>query len=89
MAGVIAQELVKPVEYVDLPVEAWAKVLAGIDGMTDSLVTHLTAVAVDHQNGVFRGETEVVERISGQPPQVLDLFIREHRRLFGAEKAVA
>ena len=89
MAGVIAQELGKPVEYVDLPVEAWAKVLAGIDGMTDSLVTHLTAVAIDHQNGVFRGETEVVERISGQPPQVLDLFIREHRRLFGAEKAVA
>ncbi len=89
MAAVIVQELGKPVEYVDLPVEAWATVLAGVDGMTDSLVTHLTAVAIDHQNGIFRGETDVVERIGGQPPQALDVFIREHRKLFGAEKAVA
>jgi hypothetical protein len=88
MAGVIAQELGKPVEYVDLPVKAWAKVLTGIDGMTDSLVAHLTAVAIDHQNGIFRGETDVVERIGGQPPQALDVFIHEHRRQFGAEKAV-
>ncbi len=49
MAGVLAQELGKPVEYVDLPVEAWGEVLAGVDGMTGSLVTHLKAVAADHQ----------------------------------------
>ena len=89
VAGVISRELGKPVEYVDLPVEAWAKVLAGVDGMTDSLVTHLKAVAVDHQNGIFRGETDVVERIGGQRPQALEAFIREHQRLFGAERAVA
>ena len=89
IASVMSQELGTPVEYVDLPVEAWGEVLAGVEGMTDSLVTHLKAVAVDHQNGVFRGETDVVGRIGGQPPQALDAFIREHRRLFGAEKAVA
>ena len=89
MAGVMSRELGRRVEYVDLPVEAWGEVLSGVDGMTDSLVTHLKAVAVDHQNGVFRGETDVVERIGGQPPQALDAFIREHRRLFAAEKAVA
>ncbi len=89
MAGVMSRELGKRVEYVDLPVEAWGKVLAGVDGMTDSLVTHLKAVAVDHQNGIFRGETDVVERIGGQPPQALDAFIREHRMVFGAAEAVA
>jgi uncharacterized protein YbjT (DUF2867 family) len=89
MAGVLSQELGKPVEYVDLPVEAWGEVLAGVDGMTDSLVTHLKAVAVDHQNGIFRGETDVVERIGGQQPQALDAFIREHRMAFGAAEAVA
>jgi uncharacterized protein YbjT (DUF2867 family) len=88
MAGVLSQELGNPVEYVDLPVEAWGEVLAGVDGMTDSLVTHLKAVAVDHQNGIFRGETDVVERIGGQPPQALDAFIREHRTVFGAAEAV-
>ncbi len=55
--------------------------------MTGSLVTHLKAVAVDHQNGVFRGESDVVERIGGQPPQALDAFIREHRAVFGGVEA--
>lgn len=82
MADVMSQELDKPVEYVNLPVPAWGEVLAGVEGMTDSLVTHLKAVAVDHQNGVFRGESDVVERIGGQPPQALDAFIREHRTAF-------
>ena len=89
MAGVMSQELGKPVDYVDLAVEAWGEVLSRVEGMTDSLVAHLKAVAVDHQNGIFRGETDVVERIGGQPPQALDAFIREHRKLFGAETAVA
>jgi hypothetical protein len=31
--------------------------------MTDSLVTHFMAVAIDHQNGIFRAETDVVERL--------------------------
>ncbi len=82
MVGVLAQELGKPVEYVDLPVQAWGDVLAGVDGMTSSLVTHLKAVAVDHQNGIFRGESDVVERIGGQPPQSLDSFIRENIAAF-------
>ncbi len=89
MAGVLSRELGRSVEYVDLPVEAWGEVLAKVDGMTDSLVAHLKAVAVDHQNGIFRGETDVVERIGGQPPQSLDAFIREHRTVFGAAKAAA
>ena len=89
MAGVLSRELGRPVEYVDLPVEAWGEVLAKVDGMTDSLATHLKAVAVDHQNGIFRGETDVVERIGGQPPQSLDAFIREHRTVFGAARAAA
>ena len=45
--------------------------LAGLDGMSDSLATHLKPVAVDHQNGIFSGETDVVERIGGQPPHSL------------------
>ncbi len=46
-------------------------------------------MAVDHQNGIFRGESDVVERIGGQPAQSLDAFIREHRTVFGAAKAAA
>ena len=42
-----------------------------------------------HQNGIFGGETDVVERIGGQAPQALDAFIREHRTAFGATETVA
>ncbi len=89
MADALSRELGKAVEFVDLPVDAWGDVLAGVDGVTDSLVTHLKAVAVDHQNGIFRGETDVVERIGGHPPQTLDAFIRENRAAFGVVEAVA
>jgi NAD(P)H dehydrogenase (quinone) len=88
MAGVLSQELDRPVEYVDLPVGAWGEVLAGVDGVTDSLVAHLKAVAVDHQDGLFRGETDVVERIGGQPPQTLDTFIHKHRAVFSGVETV-
>lgn len=82
MVQVMSQELGQPVEYVDLPVEAWGEVLAGVDQMSESLVTHLKAVAIDHQNGVFSAQTDVVERIGGQPPQSLRDFLRENRKLF-------
>ncbi len=88
MAGVLSRQLGRPVEYVDLPVDSWGEALTGVKGMTASLVTHLQAVAVDHQNGIFRGETDVVERIGGQPPQALDAFIRENKTVFGAAEAV-
>ena len=89
MAEVLSNEVGKRIEYVDLPVESWGQVLRGVQGMSDSLVTHLKAVAVDHQNGIFRGETDVVERIGGQPPQTLEEFVHEHRAVFGAAQAVA
>lgn len=88
MAQVMTQVLGKPVEHVDLPVDAWGEVLAGVSGMTTSLVTHLKAVAIDHQNGYFRGESDVVERIGGQLPQTLDAFVRKHRAAFAVHEEV-
>jgi len=83
MASVLSEELGTTVEYVDLPVDVWGEVISGVDGMNEFLVTHLKAVAVDHQNGVFSAETDLVERIGGQPPQSLPEFIRENIDAFG------
>ncbi|MCK5488964.1 MAG: NmrA family NAD(P)-binding protein [Gemmatimonadetes bacterium] len=83
MALVLSEELGTAVEYVDLPVDVWGDVISGVDGMNEFLVTHLKAVAVDHQNGIFSGETDFVERIGGQPPQSLPEFIRENIDAFG------
>ncbi len=82
MAGVLSSELGRPVEYVDLPNEAWGQILSEQVGLPEFLVTHLKAVADDHKSGVFSAQTDVVERIGGQPPQSLEEFVREHRESF-------
>ena len=74
---------IRPVEYVDIPGEAWGQILGDLAGMPPFLVTHLKAVAEDHKNGIFSAETDLVEHIGGQPPQSLAAFIRENRELFG------
>ena len=83
MAQVLTVELGLPVEYVDLPVDVWGEALDGVPGMTPFLVKHLQAVAVDHQNGVFNAETDVVESIGGIKPQSLPEFVRANREHFG------
>jgi NAD(P)H dehydrogenase (quinone) len=89
IARLFSRELGRPIEYVDIPVDAWGEALAGVTDMSDSLVTHLKAVALDYQDGIFRGESDVVERIGGRPPVALDAFIRQLRPLFEPDESVA
>jgi uncharacterized protein YbjT (DUF2867 family) len=86
MAEVLTEELGRPVEYLDIPGEVWGKILTDAVGAPTFLVTHLKAVAEDHKNGIFSAETDLVERIGGQPPQSLAAFIRENRALFGVAR---
>ena len=85
IAEVLSNELGRPVEYVDLPSEAWGQVLSEQLGLPEFPVAHLKAVADDHKNGVFSAQTDVVERIGGQAPQSLEEFVREHRGLFSGK----
>jgi uncharacterized protein YbjT (DUF2867 family) len=89
MAEVLSSELGKRIEYVNLPIEQWRQVLVDKAGFPKSLVTHLAAVAQDHQDGIFSGVTDVVEKIGGQAPQSLEEFVRAHRGEFtgGAQLA--
>ena len=82
MAEVLSGELGKPVEYVNLPIEQWRTILIEKVGFPESLVTHLAAVAQDHQDGIFIGVTDVVEKVGGQAPQSLEEFVRDHREEF-------
>ena len=89
MAEVFSKELGKPVHYVDIPVKTWKSVLVEQAGMPEYLATHLAAVAVDHQNGIFSAETDVVQSIGGQPPESLASFIRRNIEVFGGQPAIA
>jgi uncharacterized protein YbjT (DUF2867 family) len=53
------------------------------DGSGDSfIVQHLKEVAIDHQNGIFAGTNDLVEKLGGRPPVTLEAFIKKHRSAF-------
>jgi NAD(P)H dehydrogenase (quinone) len=53
------------------------------EGSGDSFtVQHLKEVAIDHQNGVFEGTNDLVEKLGGRPPMTLEAFITKHRAAF-------
>src|SRR6266540_4843538 len=48
------------------------------------VIQHLREVAIDHQNGIFAGTNDLVEKIGGRPPMTLEEFINKHRAAFAA-----
>ena len=36
----------------------------------------------DHQNGIFAGTNDLVEKLGGRPPMALESFIEKHRAAF-------
>jgi NAD(P)H dehydrogenase (quinone) len=83
-ASVFRQVLGRPVEYVDIPGEAWRQALSQVDVMTPWLIEHLSCVAESHQHGEFDTVTDVVETIGGVLPQSLEAFIRQNETAFKA-----
>jgi NAD(P)H dehydrogenase (quinone) len=82
-ANVFSRVLGRPVEYVDIPGEAWRQALSQVDVMTPWLIEHLSCVAESHRHGEFDTVTDVVETIGGVPPESLETFIRQHQSAFG------
>ena len=83
IAEVLSSQLGRPIEYVDLPIEHWQQALKEKTDFPHFLVSHLGAVAQDHQEGVFSGVSDVVERIGGKAPQSLENFISANPEAFG------
>jgi len=88
-AQVLSRVLGKRVEYKQVDFEEFKTTLQaggkasakGRDG-TDFLFQHLREVAIDHQNGIFEGTNDLVEKLGGRPPMTLEAFITKHRRAF-------
>lgn len=45
----------------------------------DTLWQHFEEIAKDHQNGIFAGTDNTVERLTGQAPMSLEQFLQAHR----------
>ena len=85
-AQLLSRVLGKPVQYKQVDFEEFSKVLqnsAKNAGRENSfLFQHLKEVAIDHQNGVFEGTNDLVEKLGGRPPMTLEAFIEKHRKAF-------
>jgi NAD(P)H dehydrogenase (quinone) len=84
IAAEIGKVVGKPVAYEQI--DAWT--LKGLAGKrprwdhTDTLWQHFAEIAKDHQNGIFAGTNDLVERIGGKRPMGLPEFLRAHRSAF-------
>ena len=86
-ARVLARVLGRPVQYKQVAFEEFQKAFEAGRKTTgrpvnDFLFQHLREVAIDHQNGIFAGTNNLVERLGGQPPMTLEVFIEKHRAAF-------
>jgi NAD(P)H dehydrogenase (quinone) len=90
-AHVLSRVLGKNVEYKQVDFEEFKDTLQAGEKATaeakgregnDFLFQHLREVALDHQNGIFAGTNDLVEKIGGRPPMTLEKFITKHRKAF-------
>lgn len=85
IAAEIGKVIGKPVGYEQ--VDAWTlkRLVANSPRpthQTDTLWQHFAEIAKDHQNGVFAGTNDVVEKIGGKRPIGLPEFLKAHRSAF-------
>jgi NAD(P)H dehydrogenase (quinone) len=85
-ARVLGRVLGKHVQYKQVDFEEFSRALQSSGknaGRENSfLFQHLREVAIDHQNGIFAGTNDLVEKLGGRPPMTLEAFIEKHRAAF-------
>jgi NAD(P)H dehydrogenase (quinone) len=85
-ARVLSRVLGKNVQYKQIDFDEFSKTLQASGksaGRENSfLFQHLKEVAIDHQNGIFEGTNDLVEKLGGRPPMTLEEFIEKHRVAF-------
>src|SRR5262245_30674476 len=86
-AQVLSRVLRMPVQYKQVAFEEFQKAFEAGRKTTgrpvnDFLFQHLREVAIDHQNGIFAGTNDLVEKLGGRPPMTLEAFIEKHRAAF-------
>jgi len=85
-AQVLSRVLGKDIQYKQVDFEVFKQHLQSIGKKSavgnSFLFQHLQEVAIDHQNGIFEGTNDLVEKIGGRPPMTLEEFVAKHRNAF-------
>jgi NAD(P)H dehydrogenase (quinone) len=81
IADKIADALGIPVRYEPIDIPTFAAALTA-QGRTDFFVQHISSVAQDYQDGIFAGENNLVEVISGDKPMTVADYVNANRADF-------
>lgn len=81
IAEEIADTLGIPVRYEPVDILAFAAALTA-QRRTDFFVQHISSVAQDYQDGIFGGENNLVEVISGHKPMTVADYVNANRAEF-------
>jgi uncharacterized protein YbjT (DUF2867 family) len=77
-----ARALGKPVSYVDVPWETWAKQVLAHAGLGPYVDEHIATMARLHRENRYDRMTTTVEEITGRPAESVEDFVARHRDLF-------
>jgi NAD(P)H dehydrogenase (quinone) len=81
IADRIADTLGISVRYEPIDIPTFAAALTA-QGRTDFFVQHISSVAQDYQDGIFAGENNLVEVISGHKPMTVTDYVNANRADF-------
>ena len=81
IADKMADTLGIPVRYVPIDIPSFAAAMTARGG-ADFLVQHLSNVAQDYQDGIFAGENNLIEVITGHKPMTVADFVNANRADF-------
>jgi uncharacterized protein YbjT (DUF2867 family) len=82
VADEYARALSRPVTYVDIPPETWARQVLAAAGLGPYVEEHLLTVARLHRENRYDRMTTTVEEITGRPAESVEEFVIRHRDLF-------
>ena len=77
-----ARALGRPVSYVDIPPEIWAKQVLAAARLGPYVEEHLATVARLHRENRYDRMTTTVEDITGRPAESVEEFVTRHLDLF-------
>lgn len=80
IAARVGKVLGKTIRYEQITAAQWARDVRGEDA--PFLAQHIGEVAIDHNDGVFAGTNDVIERIGGRRPMTVEQFVETHRAAF-------
>jgi NAD(P)H dehydrogenase (quinone) len=81
IASAVSRALGIPVSYEPISIGEFAEGLAS-QGRSSHLIQHLSNVAVDYQNGLFRGTNNLIEVIGNRTPMTVEEFVIDRKQAF-------